>query len=73
MNKRYRGRTSSRHGPCLVGYTRVTKPKPVGGDGVNLSKPTTFGPVRTVVCKVRLEVGIASNRGSARLGEDSQV
>ncbi len=62
--------TSSPHGPYGLGYTRatmaVTEGFAMGRPGANPEKPSQFG----LHSATRVhEVGIASNRGSARRGE----
>ncbi len=60
---------SSPHGPYGLGHTRATMAVTVGSKGqpgANLKKPSQFG----LHSATRVhEVGIASNRGSARRGE----
>ncbi len=61
--------TSSHHGPYGLGYTRATMAVTMGSNsamGANLKKPSQFGLGSATRAH---EVGIASNRGSARRGE----
>ena len=61
--------TSNHHAPYDLGYTRATmagKQRVEVGDDKLISKPVS---VRIVVATRLHEVGIASNRGSARRGE----
>jgi len=62
--------TSSQHGPYELGYTRATMETTMSGNDASRRKsPNVF--VFGLVSATRYhEVGIASNRGSARRGEN---
>lgn len=60
---------SSQYGPNRLGYTGVTMAMTISSNNVNWSKSLKIVLVRIVFCNRKHEVGIASNRKSARYGE----
>ena len=62
--------TSSPHGPYVQGYTRATMGSTKGCKTAKVEQIPKNGPQFGLESATRLhEVGIASNRGSARRGE----
>src|SRR4051812_14115506 len=61
--------TSSLHGLDRLGYTRVTMAITIRCNSASWSKSVKIALVQIVFCKRKHEVGIASNRRSARYGE----
>src|SRR3954447_893863 len=68
-SRRKAGMTSSPHGPYGLGYTRATMVVTVGSEIARSSQSPKAISVRSHSATRVREVGIASNRGSARRGE----